>query len=236
MKDIFELLKANNYPGRGIIIGKSSDGQNAVVAYFIMGRSINSRNRIFIKTEDGIQIRPYKPEDLEDPSLIIYNPIKKVGSNYVVTNGDQTHTIVQFLNQNKTFEEALRTRTFEPDSPNFTPRISGNLEFVENDFSYKMSILKSADSKGTACNRFTFSYSSLIGVGHFIHTYETNSSPLESFVGEPREISIDLDIEEFTNKLWDSLDSENKISLFVSYINLNEFSVLDEIKNKNLGD
>ncbi len=230
--DIGKLLKNNSYAGRGIIIGKSEDGKNAVLAYFIMGRSENSRNRIFKKSEGGITIYPYDESKVKDPSLIIYSPIKTYKKKIIVTNGDQTDTIYDFLSCNKTFEDALNTRCFEPDTPNFTPRISGLLD-LDNGFTYKMSILKSADNNGTACNRFTFNYSPLNNVGHFIHTYVCDGNPIPSFVGEPERITIPSSIEEFTANIWENLNADNKISLYTQYINLSDETVLYKLINKN---
>ncbi|MDP4133788.1 MAG: IMP cyclohydrolase, partial [Bacillota bacterium] len=197
-----ELLKGNSYPGRGIIIGKSENGEKAAIAYFIMGRSENSRNRIFTEKNDGELItEAFDASKVKDPSLIIYSPVKVYKNNLIVTNGDQTNTIFKYLSSGKTFEEALNTRSFEPDSPNFTPRISGMLTFGDGDFSYKMSILKSADAEGSACNRFTYSYAPISGVGHFIHTYVCDGNPIPTFLGEPERVDIPNDIDDFTNEL-----------------------------------
>ena len=230
---IGELLVNNEYAGRGIVIGKSADGKKAVFAYFIMGRSANSRNRIFEKTEDGIIIYPHKPELVEDPSLIIYSPVRKVAGKTVVTNGDQTDTVVDFIADGKTFEQALRTRCFEPDAPNLTPRISGILEF-EDGFTYKMSILKSGDSVGTKCFRYTFEYDAIDGLGHFIHTYECNGNPIPTFKGEPERVEIANDIDAFTNEIWTSLNEENKISLYVSFTDLQTGKEETRLINKNV--
>ncbi len=229
---IKDLLLANEYAGRGIVIGKSADGKKAVFAYFIMGRSANSRNRIFSKTEDGIIIYPHKPELVEDPSLIIYSPVRKVLGKTVVTNGDQTDTVVDFIKDGKTFEQALKTRCFEPDAPNLTPRISGMLEF-EDGFTYKMSILKSGDEVGSKCFRYTFDYDAIDGLGHFIHTYEKNGNPIPTFRGEPERVSICDDIDEFTNGIWESLNEENKISLYVSFTDLATGKEDTRLINKN---
>ncbi|MDE6182622.1 MAG: IMP cyclohydrolase [Eubacteriales bacterium] len=233
INDISKILKSTEYFGRGIIIGKTKDLKNAVVAYFISGRSENSKNRIFIKNNDDIIIKPFDEEKVEDPSLIIYSPIKKLGDKLIVTNGDQTDTIYEFIKNNKTFEEALKTRTFEPDYPNFTPRISGILNFDKNNFSYKMSILKSGDKEGTVCNSFTYCYESLEGIGHFIHTYNCDGNPIPSFTGEPKRIEIPNDIDEFTKLIWDNLSEKYKISLCVKYINLETKEQLTKILNIN---
>ena len=229
---IGELLISNEYAGRGIVIGKSEDGKKAVFAYFIMGRSANSRNRIFEKTEDGIIIYPHKPELVEDPSLIIYSPVRKVNGKTVVTNGDQTDTVVDFIADGKTFEQALKTRCFEPDAPNLTPRISGILEF-EDGFTYKMSILKSGDEVGSKCFRYTFDYDAIDGLGHFIHTYEKNGNPIPTFRGEPERVVIGNDIDAFTNEIWTSLNEENKISLYVSFTDLATGVEETRLINKN---
>ena len=217
--DIGSLLRKNEYPGRGIIVGKSRNGKYAVTAYFIMGRSENSRNRVFNDFGDEIMIHPFDASKVEDPSLIIYSPVKKAGKRLIVTNGDQTETIYQGLLAGKSFEDALMTRKFEPDAPNFTPRISAMLDFTEG-FSYKMSILKSADAEGSACCRFFYNYPSLPGVGHFIHTYVTDGNPIPTFQGEPERIAIPNDIDELTRDIWDNLDEDNRISLHVRMIDL----------------
>ncbi len=232
-KTVGEAVSGNSYVGRGIVIGKSEDGKNAVCAYFIMGRSENSRNRIFVKNGDEIIIHPFDASKVEDPSLIIYSPVRKTGNKIIVTNGDQTDTIYDFINDGKSFEDALKTREFEPDAPNFTPRISGIMEFSENDFTYKMSILKSADEKGSACSRYTFDYPSLCGVGSFIHTYVTDGNPIPTFLGEPERVSIPNDIDEFFGDIWDNLDKNNKISLYVRYISLENGEMQDRMVNVN---
>ena len=214
-----ERISGNPYVGRGIVIGKSQDAKKAVFAYFIMGRSENSKNRVFVERGDEIVIYPYDPSKVEDPSLIIYSPVKKVNNDVIVTNGDQTDTIEEFLKDGKCFVRALRTRKFEPDAPNFTPRISGILHF-DNGFTYQMSILKSADEKGSACNRFFFDYEAIDGVGHFIHTYVTDGNPLPTFLGEPERVVIPNDIDEFASEIWTNLDENNKIALHVRYIDL----------------
>lgn len=229
-----ETAKGNSYVGRGIVVGKSADEKKAVIAYFIMGRSVNSRNRVFEKTEDGIIIHAYDPSKLSDPSLVIYSPVRAYKNFKIVTNGDQTDTVYDGLkawdaekdawksaNLNLAFDVSLNTREFEPDSPNWTPRISAMLDFDDNaGFTYKMNILKSADATGTACNRFNFAYASLAGLGHFIHTYNHDGNPIPTFTGEPERVAIPNDIDAFTNEIWDTLDADNKVSLYVEYIDL----------------
>ena len=231
--DIGELIRDNSYVGRGIVIGKSSDGKKAVTAYFIMGRSENSRNRVFIEQGDEVIIHPFDASKVEDPSLIIYAPVRQTGNKLIVTNGDQTDTIYDFIESGKTFEQALETREFEPDKPNFTPRISGMLTFDVGDFTYKMSILKSADENGSACNRYTFSYPALSGLGHFIHTYNHDGNPIPTFTGEPERVKIPDDIDEFTNTLWSNLNEQNKISLYVRYVDLESGKYEARMINKN---
>ena len=227
-------LSENSYPGRGIIIGKSEDGKNAAIAYFIMGRSSNRRNRIFVSDGDGIKTQAFDESKLEDPSLIIYSPVRVLGNKTIVTNGDQTDTIYELMNQQLTFEQALRTREFEPDAPNYTPRISGIVKTGKNDFNYALSILKSADGNPESCLRFTFSYKSPVkGEGHFIHTYMNDGNPLPSFEGEPKRVGIKGNIDEFTNNIWTSLNEENKVSLFVRFINLETGETETRIVNKN---
>ncbi len=233
-KDIYAELSANAYPGRGIIIGKSEDGKSAVTAYFIMGRSVNSRNRVFVEDGEGIKTQAFDPSKLTDPHLIIYSPVRVLGNKTIVTNGDQTDTIYDLMNSQQTFEQALRTREFEDDAPNYTPRISGIIKTENGKFNYAMSILKSADGDPSSCRRFTFSYNDpRNGEGHFIHTYMGDGDPLPSFEGEPELISIPNDINEFADKLWDSLNSENKVSLFVRYIDLATGKYESKIINKN---
>ena len=233
-KDIYAELSANAYPGRGIIIGKSEDGKSAVTAYFIMGRSVNSRNRVFVENGEGIKTQAFDPSKLTDPHLIIYSPVRVLGNKTIVTNGDQTDTIYDLMNSQQTFEQALRTREFEDDAPNYTPRISGIIKTEGGKFNYAMSILKSADGDPSSCRRFTFSYNDpRNGEGHFIHTYMGDGDPLPSFEGEPELISIPNDINEFADKLWDSLNSENKVSLFVRYIDLATGKYESKIINKN---
>lgn len=232
--DIYEELKANSYPGRGIIIGKSADGKSAVCAYFIMGRSVNSRNRVFTETADGIKTEAFDPSLLTDPHLIIYSPVRVLGNKTIVTNGDQTDTIYELMDKQQTFEQALRTREFEDDAPNYTPRISGIMHVEDNTYNYAMSILKSADGNPDSCERFTYTYTNpLNGEGRFIHTYMGDGSPLPSFEGEPKKISIPNDIKEFSDSLWNSLNEDNKVSLFVRYINLETKKTETIITNKN---
>ncbi|MBQ3692707.1 MAG: IMP cyclohydrolase [Clostridia bacterium] len=230
--DIGELINGNPYVGRGIVIGKTEDGKKAAVAYFIMGRSENSRNRIFVENGDEVIIHPFDASKVEDPSLIIYSPIRKIGDKLIVTNGDQTDTVYGFIAAGKTFEEALETREFEPDPPNWTPRISGMLTFGEK-LTYKMSILKSADLEGSECSRYTFSYNALDGIGHFIHTYVTDGNPIPTFMGEPERVAIPNSIDEFEEKIWSSLNEQNKISIYVRYIDLATGEVENRMINKN---
>ncbi len=230
---IDELIKGNSYVGRGIVIGKSADGKNACSAYFIMGRSNNSRNRIFTEKDGSVYTEPFDASKVEDPSLIIYAAIRKYKNNLIVTNGNQTDTIYEGLEKGMSFSESLKSREFEPDAPNLTPRISGMLTFENNDFTYEMSILKSADAVGTSCNRYTFSYNSIAGLGHFIHTYVCDGNPIPTFQGEPERVEIDNNIDEFTNKLWSALDADNKISLYVTYTNLETGKEETRLINKN---
>lgn len=227
-------LSENSYPGRGIILGKSEDGLHAVLAYFIMGRSSNSRNRVFVEDGCGIKTQAYDESKMEDPSLIIYAPVKVLGNKTIVTNGDQTDTIYELMNQQMTFEQSLRTRTFEPDAPNYTPRISGIVKTENGDFNYALSILKSSDGNPESCQRFTFSYKTPIaGEGHYIHTYKCNSEPLPSFEGEPKRVEIKGSIDEFSQNIWDSLNEDNKVSLFVRFIDLKSGETQTRIINKN---
>ena len=228
--DLNQELRGNAYPGRGIVIGKSQDGGCAVVAYFIMGRSVNSRNRIFAEEPDGIRTEAADPAKMEDPSLIIYHPVRQIGRGLIVTNGDQTDTIRDFLEKGLPFEQALRTREFEPDGPNWTPRISG---LLSPDGSYKLSILKAADEAGTACLRQTFEYPGQAGLGHFLHTYQCDGSPIPSFEGEPTPVTIEGDIDAFTSGLWESLNQDNKVSLFVRFTDLATGQAQTRIVNKN---
>ena len=230
--DIGKLINGNSYVGRGIIIGKSEDGKKAVTAYFIMGRSANSRNRIFVENGDEVIIHPFDASKVEDPSLIIYSPIRKIDNKLIVTNGDQTDTIYDYVKEGKSFSEALTTRCFEPDGPNWTPRISGMMTFG-TEYTYEMSILKSADPEGTACNRYTYSYPSISGLGHFIHTYVCDGNPIPTFMGEPERVEIPNDIDEFTNNIWTNLDENNKISIYVRYIDLETGAVENRMINKN---
>ena len=214
------LLQGNSYPGRGILIGKSPDGKKAVAAYFIMGRSANSRNRIFAEKDGAVFTEPYDASKVQDPSLIIYAAVRCQGNHLIVTNGDQTDTIDAGLRQGLSFSEALESRCFEPDGPNFTPRISGMATFAEGDFSYEMSILKSADAEGSACNRYTFRYAALPGLGHLIHTYVGDGNPIPTFQGEPKRAAVCDDIDEMTERLWAALNEDNRISLYVRYTEL----------------
>ena len=225
-------LNSLEYHGRGIILGKSPDDKKAVIAYFIMGRSENSRNRVFVEDGNGIRTQAFDPSKMVDPHLIIYAPVKVLGTKTIVTNGDQTDTIYDFIAGGKTFEEALDTRCFEPDPPNWTPRISGMFTFGDK-LTYKMSILKSADAEGTECNRYTYSYNSLNGIGHFIHTYVTDGNPIPTFMGEPERVAIPNDIDEFTSKIWSNLNEQNKISIYVRYIDLATGECDNRMINKN---
>lgn len=230
--DISTILKDNEYAGRGIVIGTSPDRKNAVCAYFIMGRSENSRNRVFVKTGETLKTEPFDVSKVSDPSLIIYNAVRKTENSLIVTNGDQTDTVYNLMSEGKSFKESLETREFEPDAPNFTPRISGILYF-ENGFNYEMSILKSIDENGSECCRYTYSYPSVAGLGHFIHTYNRNGDPLPTFTGEPHRISIKNNIEEFAGEIWESLNVDNKISLYVRYTDIETGKYTDKIINKN---
>lgn len=233
VKSMHDRLCGNTYPGRGIVIGKSADGKKAVTAYFIMGRSANSRNRVFNEKNSIVYTEPFDSSKVEDPSLIIYPAIQKCGKNLIVTNGDQTDTIFKGLTVGMSFDEALTQRCFEPDLPNFTPRISGLLTFEEGNFTYKMSILKSGDAEGSFCNRFSFHYVSKAGLGHFIHTYVCDGNPIPTFQGEPERVSIPNDIDEFTNEIWNALDENNKISLYVRYIDLATGEETNRMVNRN---
>ncbi len=234
INSISELLKNNAYPGRGIIIGKSADGKHAVAAYFIMGRSENSRNRVFIENDEGIRTQAFDPSKLVDPSLIIYAPVRVLNGQTIVTNGDQTDTIYDYLKEGKTFEEALRTRKFEPDEPNWTPRISGIMNICSGEYAYKLSILKSANGNGESCERFFYEYSQPVaGEGRFIHTYRCDGNPIPSFEGEPELVSVSDDIDEYTNTIWQNLNEANKVSLFVRYISLEDGKTETRIINKN---
>lgn len=234
MISLAQELQENSYPGRGIVIGRSEDGRKAVTAYFIMGRSENSRNRVFVEEREGIRTQAYDLSKLTDPSLIIYAPVRVLGGKTIVTNGDQTDTVYECMEKGLTFEQALRTREFEPDGPNYTPRISGILEIENGSFDYTMSILKSDNGDPSSCNRYTFSYESCpAGEGHFIHTYACDGNPLPSFEGEPKLVAIPNDMEKFTNMLWLNLNEENKVSLFVRYIDIETGKYDTKIVNKN---
>lgn len=233
--DLSQELKENTYPGRGIIVGKSQDGKSAVCAYFIMGRSANSRNRVFVEDGNGIRTKAFDESKLEDPSLIIYAPVRVLGNKTIVTNGDQTDTIYELMNKQMTFEQALRTREFEPDSPNYTPRISSVMKVSDGDYNYAISILKSADGDPSSCQRYSFAYSNPInGIGHFIHTYKCDGNPLPSFEGEPKKVEIPNCIDEFSKKIWESLNEDNKVSLFVRYIDIKSGKTESRIINKNV--
>ena len=231
--DIKQDLAGNSYPGRGIVIGQSADGKQAVIAYFIMGRSENSRNRVFVEEGAGIRTQAFDPAKLSDPSLVIYAPVRVLGEATIVTNGDQTDTIYDFLKEGKTFEEALRTRTFEPDGPNYTPRISGIVERRQGSFTYKLSILKSCDGDPDFAQRFFFEYAPKPGLGHFIHTYKQDGDPIPSYEGEPTPVLIEGDIDAFTASLWENLNQDNKVSLFVRTIDLTTGGTETRIVNKN---
>lgn len=233
-KSLAAELSGTSYPGRGIIIGKTPDGTKAAIAYFIMGRSENSRNRVFVEDGEGIRTQAFDPSKLEDPSLIIYAPVRVLGNKTIVTNGDQTDTIYDLMDKGLTFEQSLRTREFEPDAPNYTPRISGILHFEDNAFNYEMSILKSNNGNPDQCNRYTFAYSNPIaGEAHFIHTYMGDGNPLPSYEGEPTLVEVPNDMEEFVNTVWNNLDEDNKVSLFIRYINIADGTYETKIINKN---
>ena len=232
-KTLSEELAGNTYPGRGIVAGLSEDGRYAVCAYFIMGRSVNSRNRIFVTDGEGIRTQAFDPSRMEDPSLIIYAPVRVLGTNTIVTNGDQTDTVYQGLQDGKTFGEALKSRTFEPDAPNYTPRISALLDIRGGNFEYKMNILKSADGDPSSCERFNFLYENpRAGEGHFLHTYMSDGNPLPSFEGEPKRVDIRGDIHAFTDLVWENLNEDNKVSLFVRYIDIMTLEYETIIVNK----
>lgn len=234
-KALFEELKANVYPGRGIVLGRTADGKSAVAAYFIMGRSVNSRNRIFIEEGEGIRTQAFDPSKLSDPSLIIYAPVRVYQNKTIVTNGDQTDTVYEGLEKGLGFEESLRAREFEPDAPNYTPRISGIMDINNGCYCYELSILKSNNGNSSCCNRYTFSYDKPpAGEGRFIHTYQGDGNPLPSFEGEPVLVAIgEEDIDSFTKKVWESLNEENKVSLFVRYIDIETGAYETRIVNKN---
>lgn len=233
IKTIGELINGNPYVGRGIILGKSADGKKAAAAYFIMGRSSNSRNRIFTEKEGVIYTEPFDASKVEDPSLIIYAAVRTLDNKLIVTNGDQTDTIHDGMAQGKTFAQSLESRCFEPDAPNLTPRISGLIAFADGDFTYEMSILKSIDAEGTDCARFTFDYPSKAGLGHFIHTYVTDGNPIPTFQGEPERVAVPDDLDEFAEDIWNNLDADNKISLYVRYTDLATGEINSKIINKN---
>ncbi|MBP5745370.1 MAG: IMP cyclohydrolase [Lachnospiraceae bacterium] len=234
LRDLATELSSNAYPGRGIVIGKSSDSKYAVSAYFIMGRSVNSRNRVFVEDGEGIRTQAFDPSKLSDPSLIIYAPVRVLGNKTIVTNGDQTDTIYEGMDKQLTFEQSLRSREFEPDGPNYTPRISGIMHIENNTFNYALSILKSNNGNPDACNRYTFAYTDPVaGEGHFIHTYMQDGDPLPSFEGEPKWVKIDKDIDAFTDMLWTNLNEDNKVSLFVRYIDIETGKYETRIVNKN---
>ena len=231
---LFEDVKQNSYPGRGIVLGTSADGSKAVMAYFIMGRSTNSRNRVFVTEGEGIRTQAFDPSKMEDPSLIIYAPVRVLGNTTIVTNGDQTDTIYDGMKDGKTFEESLRVREFEPDGPNYTPRISGIVQRNGGAFSYSLSILKSNQGDPEECLRFTFDYSNpKAGEGHFIHTYMGDGSPLPSYEGEPQPVELEGDIDTFTSRLWENLNEDNKVSLFVRYLDPATGETETRIVNKN---
>ena len=231
--NIGELIADNPYVGRGIVIGKTADGKRAATAYFIMGRSKNSRNRVFVKREDALFTEPYDASLVEDPSLIIYAALRRYENKLIVTNGDQTDTVYEGLKAGKCFRGSLKSRAFEPDAPNFTPRISGMLTFEDGDFSYQMSILKSIDAEGSDCARYTFDYPAMAGLGHFIHTYVTDGNPIPTFQGEPERVAIPDDIDELTSTLWNALNEDNKISLYVVYTDLATGAAEERLINKN---
>ncbi len=228
-----ELLENNTYPGRGIIVGKTPDGTKAAAAYFIMGRSANSRNRIFAEKAGEVFTEPFDAALVQDPSLIIYAAVRSWENHLIVTNGNQTDTAVEYLKQGKCFKKAMESREFEPDAPNFTPRISAMLTFENGDFTYQMSILKSADAAGSACNRFLYTYAPQNGLGHFLHTYVCDGNPIPSFQGEPERIAIANDIDEYTSRLWKALNEANRISLYVRYVDLKSGKTENRLVNKN---
>ena len=234
MLSLAKELSSNAYPGRGIVIGKTKDGKKAVTAYFIMGRSSNSRNRVVVTEGEGIRTEAFDPSKLEDPSLIIYAPVRVLGNKTIVTNGDQTDTIYEGMDKQLTFEQSLRSREFEPDGPNYTPRISGVMHIENGTYNYAMSILKSNNGNPEACNRYTFAYENPVaGEGHFIHTYMHDGNPLPSFEGEPKLVEIDGDIDQFTDMVWNNLNQDNKVSLFVRFIDIETGEYETKIVNKN---
>lgn len=239
LNNIADLLSANTYPGRGIIVGKSADGKSAMIAYFIMGRSTNSRNRIFERYEGGMRTKAFDESKLEDPSLIIYNPFLECGNSDIVTNGDQTDTVYNYIKEHGddgySFEKALFTREFEPDHPNYTPRISAilNYAFDKKDFDYKMSILKSSDGNPEVCNRYTYAYKPMCGIGHFIHTYECDGNPIPSFYGEPEKVVLPNTAKELADIVWNNLNEDNKVSLLIRVVLLDGGKAEEIIINKN---
>ncbi len=235
MLELAKELSGNEYPGRGIVIGRSANGKYAVTAYFIMGRSSNSRNRVFVTEGEGIRTQAFDPSKLEDPSLIIYAPVRVLGNDTIVTNGDQTDTIYDGMKAGQTFEQSLRCREFEPDGPNFTPRISGIMHVENGAYDYAMSILKSNDGDPSCCNRYTFTYDKPIaGQGHFIHTYMHDGNPLPSFYGEPKKVAIPDDMDAFADMVWENLNADNKVSLFVRFIDIATGEYRTKIFNKNV--
>lgn len=232
-KTMGEIISGNPYVGRGIVIGKTADSKKAAIAYFIMGRSENSKNRVFREEGRDVVIYPFDESKVEDPSLIIYAPIRAVDNYLIVTNGDQTDTIYDYVVEGAKFSEALETREFEPDAPNFTPRISGMLSFDKGDFTYEMSILKSIDEQGSACARYHWAFPSTAGLGHFIHTYEHDGNPLPTFQGEPRRVSVPDTAEELILDIWENLNPENRISVYVRYIDLETGEATSKMINKN---
>ena len=233
---IADILSANSYPGRGIMIGKSADGKNAMIAYFIMGRSENSRNRIFERFDGGMRTKAFDESKLVDPSLIIYNPYLAIDNMDIITNGDQTNTVYDAISEGKTFEDGLRTREFEPDCPNYTPRISGINYYCSEcaDFTYKLSILKSSNGNPAVCNRYFYEYSPIAGIGHFIHTYECDGNPIPSFYGEPEMVELPNTAQELADVVWNNLNKDNKVSLFVRVVPLDGSEPTEIIINKNV--
>ena len=230
---VSDTIRGNRYPGRGIVIGKSEDGRHAVFAYFIMGRSENSRNRVFVERDGAIYTEPHDFDKVSDPSLIIYSAVRRIDNKVIITNGDQTDTIYDAIAAGGDMRSGLRTREFEPDAPNLTPRISGVITLAPNDFTYEMSILKSGTPDGSVCNRYFYEYIPVSGIGHFIHTYVTDGNPLPTFMGEPERVAIPSDIDALTDAIWESLDAENKISLYVEYIDLASGKSATRMINKN---
>ena len=234
LNNLPQLIRDNTYVGRGIVIGKTQDGTRALVAYFIIGRSANSRNRVFTLEDGVLYTRPFDESKVQDPSLIIYAALRERGNHLIVTNGNQTDTVYEGLRKGLSFAESLSSREFEPDAPNFTPRISGMLTFGKGNFTYQMNILKSADAEGSACSRFTFDYPALPGVGHFLHTYVCDGNPIPTFQGEPERVEIGNDIGEFTDSLWEALNADNKISLYVRTVDLSTGKTEEKLINKNV--